>query len=149
VRPVHAPRMTSWASIVVVLVLAFGAAGCGDDGDFANEARPPEELTVSTVITPKRVTVSPSRLGAGPVELLVSNQTTTSRRLTLQSETLGAGGRELKQSTGPINPGDTSSLKADLDPGTYTVTAGDDAIGLARIEVGAPRPSGQDRLLQP
>jgi hypothetical protein len=149
VRPVHATRTTTWAAIAAVVVLAFGAVGCGDDDDFANAPRPPLEITVGATIAPKRVSVSPARIGAGPIELLVSNQTTTSQRLTLQSETLTSGGRELKQSTGPINPGDTASLKANLDPGTYTVSVEDDGIAPARIDVGPRRPSGQDRLLQP
>jgi len=134
---------------VAVLVLALGIAGCGDDDRLDEAPRPPTEVTVSVAIAPKRVGVSPSRLGAGPVELLVSNQTTRSQRLTLQSDALADGGRELKQSTGPINPGDTASLKAELDPGTYIVVTGDDAIDPAQVEVGPLRKSGQDRLLQP
>ncbi len=148
-RPVHAPRMTPWAAIVAVVVLAFGAAGCGDDDGFGNEPRPPAEITVSATIAPKLVSVSPSRVGGGPIELLVSNQTRTSQRLTLHGHALTDGGRELKQSTGPINPGDTASLKADLDPGAYTVSVGDDAIDPAPIRVGPPRDGAKDRLLQP
>lgn len=148
-RPVHAPRTTSWAVIVAALVLAIAASGCGDDDGFGNEPRPPQEITVSATIAPERISVSPSRFGAGPIELLVSNQTRTSRRLTLLSETLTDGGRALKQSTGPINPGDTASLKADLDPGTYAVSVQDDTIDPARIVVGPARRSAQDRLLQP
>ncbi|MGH2919583.1 MAG: hypothetical protein ACRDLS_13450 [Solirubrobacteraceae bacterium] len=134
---------------MAALVLAITAAGCGGNDGFGNEPRPPQEITVSATIAPTRISVSPSRFGAGPIELLVSNQTRTSQRLTLRSETLADGGRELKQSTGPINPGDTASLKADLDPGTYTVSVQDEAIDPARIVVGPPRPSAQDRLLQP
>jgi hypothetical protein len=149
VRPVHATRTTSWAAIVAALALALGAVGCGDDDGFGNTPRQPEEITISATIAPKRASVSPGRLGAGPIELLVSNQTKTSQQLTLASETLDPGGRELKQSTGPINPGDTASLKANLDPGTYTVSVEDDGVAPARIVVGPKRPTGQDRLLQP
>jgi hypothetical protein len=131
------------------VALALGAGGCGDDGDFGNVPRPPTEITVGATIAPKRVSVSPARLGGGPIELLVSNQTRTSQRLTLASETLATGGHTLKQGTGPINPGDTASLKATLDPGTYTVSVEDDGIAPARIVVGPRRPSGQDQLLQP
>jgi hypothetical protein len=151
-RPVHATRTTSWAALVAVLVLPFGAGGCGDDNGFGNEPRPPEEITVSATIAPQRVSTSPSRFGGGPIELLVSNQTRTSQRVTLQSlgEATGGGkGRALKQSTGPINPGDTASLKANLAPGSYSVSVGDDEIEAARFEVGPPRASAKDRLLQP
>lgn len=148
-RPVNATRMTSWAAIMAVLVLVSGIAGCGDDDGFVNAPRPPLEITLSTAIAPTGVTVSPARVGAGPLELLVSNQTRTSQRLTLQSVTLETGGRELKQRTGPINPGDTASLKANVDPGTYTVSVDDDGIDPARIEVGPARESATDRLLQP
>lgn len=148
-RPVHATRMTSWAAIVAVLVLVFAVAGCGDDDGFSNAPRPPLELTLSTTVAPTGITVSPARVGAGPVELLISNQTRTSQRLTLRSLTLENGGRELKQRTGPINPGDTASLKADVDPGTFTVSVEDDGIDPGRIEVGPKRASAKDRLLQP
>lgn len=148
-RPLHATRMTSWAAILAVLVLVFAAAGCGDDEGFGNAPRPPLELTLSTAVAPTGITVSPTRVGAGPVELLISNQTRTSQRLTLQSLTLESGGRELKQRSGPINPGDTASLKADVDPGTFTVSVEDDGIDPARIEVGPKRESAKDRLLQP
>jgi len=149
VRPVHGTRTTAWAACLAAFVLAFGVAGCGGDDDFVNAPRPPVEITLSAAIAPTGVTVSPARVGAGPIELLVSNQTRTSQRLTLQTETLTDGGRELKQSTGPINPGDTASLKATLHPGTYSVLVDDDAIDPARIDVGPPRASAQDRLLQP
>lgn len=141
--------MTSWGVLVATVVLAVALAGCGGDDGFGNEPRPAAEVTVGAAIAPKRVSVSPSRFGAGPIELIVSNQTRTSQRLTLESQLLADGGRELRQSTGPINPGDTASLKADLDPGTYTVFTADEDIGQARIEVGPRRESAQDRLLQP
>ncbi len=148
-RPVHATRTTAWAACLGALALAFGAAGCGGDDDFVNAPRPPAEITLSATIAPTGITVSPARVGAGPIELLVSNQTRTSQRLTLQTETLADGGRELRQSTGPINPGDTASLKATLHSGTYSVLVDGDAIDPARIDVGAARASAQDRLLQP
>jgi hypothetical protein len=53
------------------------------------------------------------------------------------------------QSTGPINPGDTASLKADLSAGRYLVTADPEAIAPATIVVGAAREDAEDGLLQP
>lgn len=131
------------------LALALGAGGCGGDDGLAGGSRPPAAITVSAVISRTRVSVSPSRFGAGTIELLASNQSPTSQRLQLRSERLAAGARALVQRTGPINPGGTASLKADLDEGSYVVSARSPAIATARIAVAAPRPEGAQRSLQP
>jgi hypothetical protein len=134
----------------VTIALALGLAGCGGgDDDFANDARRPAPITLSASITPSSVTVSPSRLGAGTIELIASNLTSTSQQLTLSSQTLTAGADPLEQRTGPINPGDTASLTADLVQGTYRVTTRSGAITAATIRVGPARPSAKDQLLQP
>jgi hypothetical protein len=133
----------------VALVLALGAPGCGSDDELAGGRRPAAAIIVSAVISPTRVTRSPSRLGAGTIELLASNQTPTSQRLELRSERLAPGGRPLVQQTGPINPGGTASLKADVDEGTYVVSARSPAIEPARIAVRAPRASSAHGSLQP
>ena len=135
------------AGAAVALVLAV--AGCGGDDEFDNEPRAPAPVTLSASITPSNVTVSPSRLGAGTVELRASNLTSTSQQLTLSSQSLAAGAQPLEQRTGPINPGDTASLTADLAEGTYRVTARSSAITPATIRVGPPRRSSGDQLLQP
>lgn len=137
-----------WASLVVAIVLALGAGGCGDDG-FANGERAPKPITLGVSVTPSKVTVSPSSIGAGPVELIVSNLTPTSQQVTLRSESLAGGGALLEQRTGPINPRDTASLTADLVPGNYRLTVRPGTIAPARIRVGRSRPSAQDDVLQP
>jgi hypothetical protein len=149
VRPVDATRSTPWLAVGAAVALALAALGCGGDEDFANEPRPPQTLEISAVVAPTQVTVSPSRFGAGPVELIASNQTPISQRLTLRSERLMGGARQLQQRTAPINPGDTASLKADLAAGIYSVTAPSRLIRPARIRVGPRRESAKDRLLQP
>ncbi len=126
----------------------LAATGCGGDDHFANEPRQPAPITLSVAISVGRVSVSPARLGAGTVQLIASNQTTTSQRLTLRSTGARAGtAPPLEQSTGPINPGDTASLRADLAQGRYVVTARSAVIDPAEIVVGAPPPA--TGLLQP
>jgi len=133
---------------VVAFALMPVVAGCGG-AEFANEERAAPAITVSAVVTVKRVAVAPARFGAGTVELLASNQSATSQRVQLRSVRLAGGGTRLAQSTGPINPGGAASLKADLSPGTYIVSVRSSAIEPATIVVGARRGSGSDRLLQP
>lgn len=133
---------------VVALALVPAIGGCGGD-DFANDKRAATAVTVGAVVTVKGVTVSPARLGAGTVELLASNQTRASQRVQLRSVRLPGGGPRLAQSTGPINPGGTASLKADLGQGTYVVSVRSSAIEAATLVVGPPRATGSDQLLQP
>jgi hypothetical protein len=148
VRQVDVQCRMPRTAVAVFVALGLGAAGCGGDDEFANSPRPAPAITVSVAISSGRVTVSPSHIGAGSIELIASNQTTTSQRVTLRSRER-PGGAQLEQSTGPINPGDTASLKADLETGRYLVTAGSEAIAPATIVVGAPREDAADGLLQP
>jgi uncharacterized membrane protein YjjB (DUF3815 family) len=146
VRTLHVRRTRS--STALGLALALVASGCGGD-DFANRERAPAPITLSAAITPRDITVSPARIGAGTVELIASNLTSISQQVTLRSETLSAGTAPLEQRTGPINPGDTASLTADLVQGTYRVTTRSAQLGHATLRVGPRRSSGQDQLLQP
>ena len=146
-RALQAIGRTRSTAAAVAVAAAAAVAACGDD-DFANEPRAPARVTLSTAVTPSAVTVAPSRVGAGPIELLAANLTSRSQRLTLRRQVPGGGTQPLT-GTGPIDPGATASLTADLPPGTYRVTAGARAIAPATIRVGPRRPSAQDRLLQP
>ncbi len=129
-------------------VAALGVSGCGSDDDYANEPRPPAPIVVTATITPDGVAVSPSEFGAGPINLIVANQTEGAQQVTF--ETAGEeGGAGLSQTTGPISPRDTATLKADLARGTYALRTGESSITPAEIEVGASRPSAQNELLQP
>ncbi len=139
---------TPSTAVGIVLAMAFAMTGCGEDR-YANRERPPTKIVLSAVITPTGVTVSPARTGAGTIELIVSNLTSRSERLTLSSTTLGPGAAPLEQRTGPINPGDTASLTADLATGTYRLAARSRSVAAATLRVGPARPSSSDRLLQP
>jgi len=142
-------RRTARALVGVALATAIGVtgAGCGGD-DFAHDARPADPSGVGAVVTPRDVSVSPSRIGAGTIELTASNQTSTTQRVRLRSERLAEGGSPLDQTTGPISPGGVATLKAGVDAGTYAVSASP-RLGTARIVVGERRESAQDRDLQP
>jgi hypothetical protein len=132
---------------VAGLVMALAFAGCGGGKDFANKPRPPVTLELTGVITKQRVTISPNKVGAGPVVITVSNQTEQSRTLTLD-------GNGIQERVGPINPLDTAKLQKTLKPGHYTVTAGSEAataapIKAARLVIGKQRASASDKVLLP
>jgi hypothetical protein len=148
VRSTAAQRRMPRGAIAAALAVTITAPGCGDD-DFANDPRAPSPITVSAVIAPRAVAVSPQRFGSGPIVLLASNQTQTSQRLQLRSRRVAPGGRALVQTTGPINPGGTATLNADVDAGTYLVSVRSSATAPAQLVVTQSRGSAQDRLLQP
>ena len=137
-----AMRALAVAAIAAVTVMA---AGCGSKANYANNDRPPTPVVVSSVVSKSRDSVSPRRLGAGPINLIATNQTDGSQELTLES----ADGSGVNQSTGPINPQDTASIKVTLVPGSYTVHVGDDEIRPAHLTVGPERSSAQNQVLQP
>lgn len=130
--------------------LVLAVSGCGGSSGYANAARPPAPVSISVYLTDTRVAVSPDRIGAGPVLLLIANEGTRSRDVTLTAPA-GADGSCVAQdvSSGPINPQDTARVKLTLVEGTCAV--GDDAAALppAKLVVGGERPSAQQDLLQP
>ena len=142
----HASR----ALAVVTAGLGLVVAGCGgEDEEYANEPRPPVPIVVSASISGDRVSVSPRKFGAGPVTLIVANQTERAQELTLETEEIGGSEPGIQQTSGPINPGDTAQLQADLRRGTYKVGVDGSGIEGVTLEVGAARPSAQDELLLP
>jgi hypothetical protein len=137
--------MATPSAIVAALVLA----GCGATADSRTDPRPPAPIVLTASISDQRVSVSPSSFGAGPISLIVTNQTKTAQRVTLESVEEAGQGPGLKQETAPINPRDTATLKADVDPGRYSVHVAGDAIAAAALRVGPERKSAQNDLLQP
>lgn len=134
-------------SAVAVCALALALTGCGGGEDFANKPRPPVPLQLTGVITKQKVTVSPSKVGAGPVVITVSNQTSQSRTLTLD-------GNGIQERVGPINPLDTAQLQKTLKPGRYTVTAGSEKATATQIQpatlvIGKQRESASGEVLLP
>jgi hypothetical protein len=131
------------------LGLAIAAAliaGCGDD-DFKNEARAPVRLALTGVIKDDKVTVSPARIGAGPVQITISNQTDSERTITLEGESI-------TERQGPVQPGDTATIQKTLEPGSYEVRAGSEKavrkeIQPALLEIGKKRKNSSNDLLLP
>lgn len=121
-------------------------AGCGED-DFKNEARAPVRLALTGVIQDDKVTVSPAKLGAGPVEITISNQTDSIRTITLEGESI-------REPQGPVKPGDTVTIQKTLEPGSYEVRAGSEKavrqeIQPAVLEIGKQRKNSNNELLLP
>jgi hypothetical protein len=137
---------TRWIAPVAGVMLVL--AGCGgDDDDFANNPRPPAPIELTGVITKQKVTVSPDRVGAGPIVLIVSNQSEDSRTLTLEGE-------QVRERVGPIAPLDTAQIQRTLRPGRYEVKAGSERalareIEPAALAIGKERKSSSGETLLP
>lgn len=131
-----------------VALLAVAVAGCGSDKSYKNDPRPPQTIVITASILPDKVSVSPAKFGAGPISLTVANETDASQRLSIVKKVNGQT-QDTNDTTGPINPHDTATLKADVDEGDYEVRVEGDGIKAAEISVGAPRASAQNDLLQP
>jgi ABC-type glycerol-3-phosphate transport system substrate-binding protein len=139
-------RVTRTASATLLAALAL--AGCGSESDYANDPRPPSPINISAAISPDKVTVSPAKFGAGPVTFLIANLTDDTQEVTVETADL-ASEAGIKQTTSPINPQGTATLKVDVKEGEYVVRTKSSSIREAHITVGAERPSSQDTLLQP
>jgi hypothetical protein len=131
-----------------LLVAAALLTGCGGgDDDYANNPRPPAPINVTAAITDRGVTVSPPEFGAGPVVFIIANQTDEARKVTLESDT--SEGPGIKQTTSPINPAGTATLKVDMKTGDYEFRVDGAKAATAALKVGESRESAQNELLQP
>jgi hypothetical protein len=138
--------MRARATTAAVLAAGVVVAGCGEE-DFANEPRPPVPVELTGVIQDDAVTVSPSRIGAGPILITISNQTRNEATITLE-------GGSVRERVGPVPPLDTATIQRTLDPGLYEVRAGSDValpreIRPAELEIGRERESSSSDLLLP
>jgi len=126
-------------------VSLLGVAGCSGTQMIANESRPPVIRNITAEITDGGVLISPVKIGAGPVHLVVTNQSNSSRELTVDSQSKSAG--EKNASSGPINPQGTAEVNVNLEEGDYRVGAS--GTQGAALTVGPSRPSGQNEVLEP
>ena len=121
-------------------------AGCGGE-DFKNEARAPIRLELSGVIQDDEVSVSPAKLGAGPVAITISNQTDVPHSITLE-------GASTIDRAGPVEPGDTTTIQKTLEPGSYEVKAGSEKavkqeIRPAVLQISKARKNSNNDVLLP
>lgn len=125
--------------------LLLALVGCGQSQTFADKSRPPVILNITAEITEGGVLISPTKIGAGPVHLVVTNQSDSSRELTLDSQSGNAG--EKNASSGPINPQGTAEVNVNLEEGDYRIGAS--GARAAKLTVGPSRPSAQNEVLEP
>jgi hypothetical protein len=132
-------------------LIAVAATGCGSSGHtYRNTPRPPAPIVVSASIDNTAVQISPRRLGAGPITLVITNQSNAAQQVTLETfDEPGSGPGVKAVQTGPISPRETASVNANVQQGTYALRVGGDGVRPARLVVGKQRRSAQHDLLQP
>jgi hypothetical protein len=143
----------------MLVIAAVAAAGCGSSTKFANEPRPAAPVNVTVFIDNQRVSISPDSVGAGPVDLIVTNQADDAESLAVLPSGTFTG--QALADTGPISPQATAQVTVDLNsPGNYTVgiassdtsqasAATPSTIASALLHVGKARPSSNGTLLEP
>ena len=141
VRPVR--RVASLALVVAA------AAGCGGESRRENRDRPPPLVVMTAAIQEDTIRVTPRTVGAGPIELVVSNQSGEARTVTFETDELGGRLAGTTASSSEIPPSGTGRLRIDAREGTYAIRVDDEAVRAARVKIGPPRESGQNRVLLP
>ena len=139
-------RLRRWP-VVALGASAVLVAGCGES-QHRDGTRPPSPVTVSTLIDGKRVKVSPTKVGAGPVVFIVSNQSGRAQRLTFEPDDTGGGPPGRRASTAVPLDG-TAQLQASPGKGSYRLSVRDRKVSAATIAVGPKRQSAQNVLLEP
>jgi hypothetical protein len=130
----------------VVLCTAIGALGlaaCGSATHFADDPRPATPVDLSVYVDNHHVSVSPAKIGAGPVILYVTNQASGSEDVKIES----IEGTTVK-SSGAINSGQTAQINVNLSTGEYDIAAGAKA-ATAQLNITGPRANADNDLLQP
>ena len=143
----------------IVVGMAAALAGCGSGGGhFANRPRPPSPVNLTVYISDHRVSLSPAKVGAGPIVFIVTNQSSRAESLTILPAGDAAG--QPVADTGPISPQATAQVKVNLSTGAYTVAttgsggsqaaqAASPQIQPALLRIGGQRPSSSGQLLIP
>ena len=133
-----------------LVVSACGSAG----GQSPSAARPANPVNLTVYVNDSRVSVSPTRVGAGPLTFIVTNQASHAESLAISR-----GGSTLA-STAPINPQGTTQVSVNFKPGNYTVATSPQgstdaslsqpsSIRAASIHIGRERTGSGNDVLQP
>lgn len=142
----------------MMLVASVVVVGCGSGGShFVNQPRPPSPINLTVYINDHRVSISPSSVGAGPVDFIVTNQASHSESMIVSSKSASP---QALASTGPISPQGTFQVTVNFKPGDYTVATSSGGtteaaaalaggIQPARLHVSTKRPSASGQLLNP
>jgi hypothetical protein len=142
----------SRCNVAFFVAATLALAGCGGSSHFADKSRPATPIDLSVYVNDHSVSVSPASVGAGPVVFLVTNSAATTELVSIRAD---GSGRRTAATTGPINPGTSAQVQADLGTGSYVVTTSAPggqsarAIRPARLKIGAPRPNSNNAVLQP
>ena len=136
-----------FVAFALLAVAGSTVAGCGGSSDFKNEPRPPAPVQLTGVIRDDKLTVSPNRVGGGPVILIVSNQTQQAHFVTFEGE-------DVDDTVGPVNPLDTAKIQTKVQQGSYEVKAGSREatkreIAPATLIVGPDRQDSSGKVLLP
>ena len=144
-------------TIPMVTASALVLCACGSSGGTSpSEPRPPAPVSLAVFVNDSRVSVSPARVGAGPIVFIVTNQSRHAEALSISP----AGTSQTLARTAPINPQGTTQVSVDVKPGVYTIATAPRGATLAQltepssirpalIRIGSERPSSAAELLQP
>jgi hypothetical protein len=143
-------RTIGQLAIIALIVTACGSAG----GQSPSVARPPNPVNLTVYVNDSHVSVSPARVGAGPITFIVTNQASHAESLDISKN-----GSTLA-TTAPINPQGTTQVSGTFEPGRYTIATGDrgrndaqlsrqSSIRPASIHIGRERESSSNSVLQP
>jgi hypothetical protein len=136
---------------VAVALSCAGVAACGGNGEPRKNAnRPPRPVTLTAAVHDRFVQVSPAAVGAGPVNLVVSNQSRRPQVVTFETANVPGNGKVGRRaSTGRIAPRGTGRLSIEAVQGDYMVHVADRTVRVAHVKVGPRRASSQNDLLLP
>ncbi len=135
--------------LVILATATVLTAGCGESDRRTNLPRPAPLVNMTAAVQDGVIRVSPTTVGAGQIVLIVSNQSDRPQRVTFATDELG-GTRGGRTASTPVIPAKaTGRLTIDAREGRYAVSVRDKAIRRARVFVGPPRESGQNKVLLP
>jgi len=135
--------------IVILATATVVAAGCGESERRTNLPRPAPLVNMTAAIQDGVIRVSPPTVGAGQIVLIVSNQSDRPQRVTFATDELG-GTRGGRTASTPVIPAKaTGRLTINAREGQYAVKVRDARVRQARVFVGPPRESGQNKVLLP